>query len=679
MKQSTNENTYSAKTSWLAILLAMAASAATASAMPPKYLIAGVYPTRSETARAASRIDLDQAEINRLLDLDLQNKDSNWLEQARKIYENGMHSGSYASLTLTKSPDHSVDLPDPVKSYYSNSISYDPNHHNIYELQVFGMNEEYDKQVKGIVRTSSDSLDSSSLQVWYPEDSKCMEKGNTDECFAKEGGIVVKGYGALDYTYDLNKDNKYAVSLKGYSEEEGIRMYYCEHHGGCDHFSEYQHYFDFYGTLDYGNVWIESAFTNTKTDFPRDFKTEHGYEDQDFTNFADISRNVAISTATVAMNVFTQINRLMVEYGVDGCNKSSKDFSSYGNHLSMHSVVAAWDQAAALYAGSALIAPEKTATSSTSTTGSLYYNMVQELAEEFGALEVDKETNEPVSIVNKKAMEAFQAGKVALSQTDCEGEVRFSYYDALHAMRVPWIQGVLKATFEYSDRHFDNLQDREEQRGKAAAYLAALLPDLYNCSPHAAETVMEELAIMWPQTGITEKLRPDYQKVQNALEHQYQCLGVTCDEVGGFINQKTGGYFEETRPCGGYGNMISQRRESVAYEMETSSSSPLRSSNSKSSSSFVTDHKSGLAVTSFFMALAIFGVTLSVLVVTVRDRSRGNVATRLVSGVVSQADYWLSSRSSNEEYNRVDTGYEVQLRPMASQTPLQPGDESFLL
>merc|ERR1719389_1297825 len=106
---------------------------------------------------------------------------------------------------------------------------------------------------------------------------------------------------------------------------------------------------------------------------------------------------------------------------------------------------------------------------------------------------------------------------------------------------------------------------------------------------------------------------------------------------------------------------------------------PLRSSKSSSSSSFVTDHKSGLAVTSFFMALAIFGVTLSVLVVTVRDRSQGNATTRLVSGVVSQADYWLSRRNSNEEYAPVDTGYEVQLRPMASQTPLQPGDESLQL
>ena len=107
----------SSTTSRLAIALAMAG---TANAMHEKYLIAGVYPTRSTTARVSlidsgkgfivlywnarlksdseysprcfhffqsvSKIDLDQAEIEHLLDLDLRNNDSNWFEQALKIY-----------------------------------------------------------------------------------------------------------------------------------------------------------------------------------------------------------------------------------------------------------------------------------------------------------------------------------------------------------------------------------------------------------------------------------------------------------------------------------------------------------------------------------------------------------------------------------------------------------------
>ena len=532
-----------------------------------------------------------------------------------------MHSGSYASLTLTKKADHHVDLPDPVETIYTHGMRpYNPNHFDVYQLNVFGMNEQ-NEPVRGVIETVDEAIGSYKIQVEYPEDSNCMVGGKTDECFAKKGGIVVQGYGAMDYTYDPETDNKHSTSLKSFAEDEAAMMNYCEEHGNCDQYAEYQHFFDFYGTLDYGNLWIEAAFGKTKTNYPKDYQSDHGYEDVDFSRFPDIARNVAISTATVAMNVFTQINRLLREFGLDGCNLSAKDFSSYGKHRSMHSVVAAWDQAAALYAGSALFAPE--GSTPVTTVGSLYYGMAHRLAEEFGAMEVDPETNQPVSIVNRQVMEAFQAGKVALSQSDCNGEVFQSYGQILHKMRVPWIQGVLKATFEYSDRHFDDLQHREEQRGTASAYLAALMPDLYHCSPDAASVVMEELAIMWPHNNAPAKLRPDYARVQNALEHQYQCLGVTCDEIGGFLNQATGDYYEETRPCGGYGVMISQRRDSVAYTAPSSSSSI-----GHHNKSFVDDHKSGLAVSSFLLALALFGVTLTALVATVRDRSRSNLATR---------------------------------------------------
>lgn len=670
MKQSRTQSPPSTKYSWPAILLAMAATVSMASAnMAPKYIVAGSYPTRSSTARTVSKIDLDQAEIERLLIADLLNKNSDaLLEQAHRVYEHGMYSGSYASLTLTEQADHTIDLPERSESVYFNEIdnkNSKQHSHSIYDVSAFGVNDDNSKHIEGIYRTTKDLL-GPEIKVYYPEDSQCGQ-GNTDDCFAEEGGIVLQGYGGLDYTYDPSTDNYFSSSLKWFTQEEGMRMYYCEHHGNCASYQEYERYFKFYGLLDYGNEWIESAFSNKKTNFPRDFKTKHGYEDIDFSHFADLSRNVFIKTATVAINVFTQVNRLMIEFGLDGCKKNSKDFSSYGNHLPKDSVIASWDQAAALYAGSALIAPEGTATSNTGT-GTLYYNMVHTLAKEFGAMQVDETTNEPVAIVNKNIMESFNTGKVALTQSDCDGEVRTSYYKIINQMRTPWIQGILKAAFEYSDYHYDTVRDREENGGKAAAYMAALLPDLYDCSPQAAEVVMEELSIMWPH-GNTEKLRPDFQRLRNALEHQYQCLGITCEQVGGFINDVTGDYFEETRPCGGYGTMISQRRESVL-------SGNSASATAASSSSFVGTHKKGIVVSSFFVALALFFVTLALLMVTIRDRTQSNFATRLVSGALSSADYWLSQRTSSQDsYSPVHSDYEVQLRPM---NHLQPGEESLI-
>jgi len=668
--------------------------------MTRRYTIAGVYPLKSEAARTASLIDLDQVQIERLLSRDLQNDDAddNWLEQARGVYQNGMHSGPYARLTLTAPLDRPVRLPlEPVQSVYANSINVlsDRSSHAVYELNVVGgTNDSYDTPIKGIVRTSQPERTfqtgtTTVLRVFYPAGSTCKvhdeteteTETNTDECFAgPEGGLVLQGYGAVDYTYDPDTDNRFTASLKGYSEEEGLRMYYCEHHQGCGSYQEYQRFYDYYGILDYGNHWIEAAFASTSTEYSTELKLAHG--NQDFSRLDDRSRNAAISTATITMNVFTMINRMMVEFAVDGCKKNANDFSSYGNAASMDSVIASWDTAAAIYAGSALISEEPQDhgvedAKTTETTGSLYFRMVRDLADDFGVLEEFGEHGHHRSVLNRKVMEEFRLGKIGLAQADCHGQVQQSYTTILHAMRVPWIQGVLRAAFVTSSDDtvaaFDTNR-RDDERGRGAAFLAALLPDLHHCSKDAAQRVYDEL-----QTG-----RPDYGAVRDALEQQYECLGVTCDDVGGYLDsnsKRTGGtyntytYYQATRPCGGYGTKISQRRESVTY----TNAAAVRASSSSFPGS---RHTSGVVVVStFFVALVAFCASLAVLIATVHDRANGrpmNVgrsARRVVAGAWSQVDYWWSRDTDggshhhrrhhrSEGVHDGESNYQVQLRSM---------------
>jgi hypothetical protein len=249
-----------------------------------------------------------------------------------------------------------------------------------------------------------------------------------------------------------------------------------------------------------------------------------------------------------------------------------------------------------------------------------------------------------------------------------------AYVKIMQSMRIPWIQGVLRAAFVLASddtRAFDETR-RAEERGRAEAYLGALLPDLHAFSMGDSwKDVYDELRVALDDTS----LRPDYNKIRDALETNYQILEVTCDDVGGLINPNTGGYYKNARPCGGYGSSMSQRRESVTYNTNFAASS------SRSSSSFFGSHKTGLVMSGFFAALALFFVSLSVLIVTVQDRARGRPANlgstvrRLVSGAISQADYWLSRNQSFEEN---DDGrnyrYQVQLQsmPTASQAPLDP-------
>ena len=60
MMHTRNENPTSSRNSWLRILMAMAAATTvSANAMPRKYVIAGVYPTRSDSARVSPRYEVD--------------------------------------------------------------------------------------------------------------------------------------------------------------------------------------------------------------------------------------------------------------------------------------------------------------------------------------------------------------------------------------------------------------------------------------------------------------------------------------------------------------------------------------------------------------------------------------------------------------------------------------------
>eukprot|EP00536_Pseudo-nitzschia_multiseries_P002686 jgi/Psemu1/63776/estExt_Genemark1.C_360046 len=631
----------------------------------------------------ASRIDLDQAEIENLLG---HTYDENALSRARFVYETGMHSRPYAKITLTDPLSHSVTIPDSAaeSAVYNNDLNYDTKQKPVYSINVVGGNQDYRSSIHGTIRTVSPEKTfqkgvTKELMIFYPEDSTCNVDGNLDKCFAgPDGGLVLQGYGAIDYTYDPHKDNRFGSSLKGFSEDEGLRMLYCELHGGCRDYTEYQHFYNYYGILDYGHHWINAAWDKASTSAADPLS--HG--NQDFSLVSEAARNHAVVAATVSMNVFTQVNRVMVELGIDGCRKNAKDFSSYGHDSALHSVADAWDRAAATYAGSALVeggsvaAKNKVDNSDDNNDdnsdndnqhGSLYFGLVEKLAREFGVLE-HREGTGIFSIVNRKVMDAFRTGRDALLHAECDQVAEQSYKPIVQWMRVPWIQGVLKSAFLLSEPKTD-ATIRDQERGRGMAFVAALLPDLHYCSAQAAEAIYEEFRML--ETSDIFRT-PDYETVRNLLEQHYECLGVTCDEVGGYLNTDTGNYFRATRPCGGYGASRTQRRESVAYDVPAKTRSHRSSSSSSSSRTFVS--------AAFLVGLVSFGVSLSALFVAVNEHSRRNGGRRIapgdiVSAVSSHADYWMSgilpNRSSSGSHNHSHNHRSYDYVPRSSSVTMQ--------
>ena len=133
-------------------------------------------------------IDLDQKEIKKLLDQDLDNDDADWLHKAREIYEKGMHSGPYAKLTLNEPLQRDVEMPKSaiVSEKYANSISVDNTQHAVYKLNVVGENDNYDKSIHGTHEMTHPKYafktGTTQFSVMYPEGSTCNVDGNMEEC-----------------------------------------------------------------------------------------------------------------------------------------------------------------------------------------------------------------------------------------------------------------------------------------------------------------------------------------------------------------------------------------------------------------------------------------------------------------------------------------------------------------
>merc|ERR1711966_290291 len=92
------------------------------------------------------------------------------------------------------------------------------------------------------------------------------------------------------------------------------------------------------------------------------------------------------------------------------------------------------------------------------------------------------------------------------------------------------------------DRHDDH---SETMQGMGAAFAAAVSPLLDKCSQGNAMILHKDLAPGAATTG-------SFDVVKDALERSYDCLGITCEDVGGLVNFQGDGFLAGAEACGGF-------------------------------------------------------------------------------------------------------------------------------
>jgi hypothetical protein len=250
----------------------------------------------------------------------------------------------------------------------------------------------------------------------------------------------------------------------------------------------------------------------------------------DFSKFTAgrVGRAEAMKKGTAYLNVWMEVVGHLEKAVADcGCSESS----------CKQQAVAHVDQAVAYYAGSLAGRDEDYA------DGVLLYALANKRALDFKTAGHMDDKGSGTAWVNMQIIEEFkkiQQAVMAGDQGECPGAVE-SKNRIVNLMKVPLIQGALRyAYIQDKERSADN-EGLESMQGEGATFAAAVLPQVHACGPSDAKRIFDNLRVGASKTNFDE--------VKHAFERHYECMGVTCSEVGGIWNGEE--YLDHAGPCDG--------------------------------------------------------------------------------------------------------------------------------
>ena len=241
------------------------------------------------------------------------------------------------------------------------------------------------------------------------------------------------------------------------------------------------------------------------------------------------------------------------------------------------------DKAVALYTGSE--------TREAGNYGFFLYTLTQTEGYKFGTCKKDE-----MSPVNKKIFEKFRSVKSNLSKNECT-ILQTNVRDIKELMTVLLVQGVIGSMYEL-DIH-DDFQETTQAMG--TAFAAAVLPLLHACSEGYAMMVHKDLS-----PGMATK--GSYEVVKFALEQNYDCLGIKCEDVGGLVDVRGNGYLAGAEACNGVMPVKRDDLFSIAVGSGSASSSGSASTVPPASTSYFTRSKSKNDTTTYVIIIAVLSV-----------------------------------------------------------------------
>jgi len=301
-------------------------------------------------------------------------------------------------------------------------------------------------------------------------------------------------------------------------------------------------YEQYYGSPDFCDKWVTKAlegkeykFDNGSVDFSN-FPGNLGGDPDDLINDPPdgqcVGRAECAKKATAYIcgyiNVFQYLEKAVVtvEEGggcveqLDKCTTASK----------------AWDSAVAFFVGS--LEGEDGGNEGSPGSGGEYGNQFYALADkrcdDFRTCGPTGDTADrgTPSKANILMLGLLQQGASAIYAGDVDNARAIIKKINIQAA-VPFIQGTLRIAYRLGQAKGDEKKVKDKEVANGGTFLAGALPQLWKCDKKAAKIVLKELQI---GSNKVNKGRTNFKKVLKAFECNYECLGITCAQIGALFD-----------------------------------------------------------------------------------------------------------------------------------------------
>jgi hypothetical protein len=150
----------------------------------------------------------------------------------------------------------------------------------------------------------------------------------------------------------------------------------------------------------------------------------------------------------------------------------------------------------------------------------------------------EKDELDGKATVNYEVFRQFKAGQSALLDGKCD-KAKEIKERIVSLMTIPLVQGTMRYAHIVAGETF-----YEKHASQGTLFAMAVLPMVHACNPRDADTIYRNMKA-WVNATV------DFSAIKGAFERNYQCLGITCAEVGGIWDYASEDYKYDARPCSG--------------------------------------------------------------------------------------------------------------------------------